>query len=203
MLRVLLVVACATLGGALPTNYHRRVAKETLAEKLARTDATLERALAKIDELAMKVDEAPDHDVDRASFLDAETENHRAGSFAAAAKKEFEGIRTADDFRAVRAMLRRHGLSNLEKELADAGVVGDDGTLTTLCSPARQSLEDVARRFPCEIQKLPLKSPKMSLKSQIYCQKWPESYQKRQYSYQKRQFQPCDRRGRSKPCETL
>ena len=77
MLRVLLVMACATLGGALPTNYHRRVAKETLAEKLARTDATLERALAKIDELAMKVDEAPDHDVDRASFLDAEMDNHR------------------------------------------------------------------------------------------------------------------------------
>ena len=74
MLRVLLVMACATLGGALPTNYHRRVAKETLAEKLARTDATLERALAKIDELTMKFDEAPDHDVDRRLFLDAETD---------------------------------------------------------------------------------------------------------------------------------
>ena len=51
MLRTLLVVACATLGRALPTIYHRRVAKETLNEKLARTDSTLERALAKIDEL--------------------------------------------------------------------------------------------------------------------------------------------------------
>ena len=51
MLRTLLVVACATIGRALPTIYHRRVAKETLNEKLARTDSTLERALAKIDEL--------------------------------------------------------------------------------------------------------------------------------------------------------
>ena len=57
MLRTLLVVACATFGGALPMSYRHRAVKETLDEKLARTDSTLDRALAKIDELAIKVDE--------------------------------------------------------------------------------------------------------------------------------------------------
>ena len=57
MLRTLLVVACATFGGALPMSYRHRAVKETLNEKLARSESTHERALAKIDELAMKVDE--------------------------------------------------------------------------------------------------------------------------------------------------
>lgn len=60
MLRALLVAACAVLGGALPMSYRHHAVKETLGEKLARTDSTLERALAKIDELAIKVDEAAD-----------------------------------------------------------------------------------------------------------------------------------------------
>ena len=60
MLRVLLLVACAVLGDALPMSYRHRAVKETLDEKLARTDSTLDRALAKIDELAIKVDEAAD-----------------------------------------------------------------------------------------------------------------------------------------------
>ena len=51
MLRALLVAACAVLGGALPMSYRHHAVKETLGEKLARTDSTLERALAKIDEL--------------------------------------------------------------------------------------------------------------------------------------------------------
>ena len=42
MLRVLLLVACAVLGDALPMSYRHRAVKETLDEKLARTDSTLD-----------------------------------------------------------------------------------------------------------------------------------------------------------------
>ena len=55
--------------------------------------------------------------------------------FAAVAKTRFDELRTADDYAAARALLREHGVARLEAELNAAGVVGDDGALTTGTKP--------------------------------------------------------------------
>lgn len=114
MLRALLVAACAVLGGALPMSYRHHAVKETLHEKLARTDSTLERALAKIDELAIKVDEAADD----GDFVRPD------GDAADLERTEFDPafVRPDEDELDPDEVKKRHHLSNMkQKIIADAG----------------------------------------------------------------------------------